>query len=216
MADEYVSITGQPPRSLVSTPELGANPSVVAAPVPPLPSNPIVQAAADVLDTPGSRDNYIVRHWRGDLSLSVSYWINNFLATIAVSFLIQKLGSSISISDSPLIFATIRTLVLVVAIAISIWQLVGVWRSAGKHRARGGGGFWAGVVRFAVITGFLGYGGTLAREAVPQLTLLAEDWSIAFGDPAVGKHAVRILPNGAELEFVGGITFGITDEVRSL
>jgi hypothetical protein len=216
MADEHVSIADQPPRSLVPTPELRANASVVSEPTPQLPANPIARTAAVVSDAPISRANYIARHWRGDLSLSVSYWLNNFLATIAVSFVFQKLGSIISISDSPLIFATTRTLVLVFAIAISIWQLVGVWRSAGKHRARGGRGFWVGVARFTVITGFLGCGGTLTREAVPQLTLLAEDWSIVFGDPGVGEHAVHILANGTEIEFVGGITFGVTDEVKKL
>jgi hypothetical protein len=216
MADEHVPIAGQPPQSLAPMPELGANASPVPEPSSPVPSSSIAPPATDGSDAPISRANYIARHWRGDLSLPVSYWINNFLATIAVSFVFQELGSIISISDAPLIFATIRTLVLVVAIAISIWQLVGVWRSAGKHRARGGSGFWAGVARFVLVIGFLGHGGTLTREAVPQLTQLGEIWSIAFGDSGVGKHAVHLLRNGTELEFVGGITFGVTDEVKKL
>src|SRR5207245_2791931 len=211
--DEHLSIAGQSPRSLVPIPELGANASAVPEPAPPLPSNSVARPETDVSDAPISRANYIARHWRGDLSLPVSYWINNFLATIAVSFVFRKLGPIISISDAPLIFATSRTLVLIVAIAVSIWQLVGVWRSAGKHRARGGRGFWASVARFVVIAGFLGNGRTLTREAVPQLTLLAEDWSIVFGDPGVGKHVLHILPNGTELEFVGSITVGATDGV---
>src|SRR5438093_9087318 len=47
------------------------------------------------------------------------------------------------------------------AIAISLLQLVGVWRSAGKHKVRGGSGFWAGTARFIVILGFLGLPSTL-------------------------------------------------------
>jgi hypothetical protein len=216
MADKHVSIANQPLLPVAPNPELGAEASVVAKQASPLPSDHIVRQTTNGSDAPTRRDNYFVRHWRGNLSLPVSYWVNSFLATIAVSFVFEKLDSSINISDSPLLFATTRTLVLVLAITISIWQLVGVWRSAGKHRARGGHGFWAGAARFAVIIGFLGHGGTLAREAVPQLARLGEAWSIAFGDPDVGKHNPRIFPDRSVLEFVGGITFGVTAEVRKL
>jgi ATP-dependent protease ClpP protease subunit len=214
MTDDDASIAGEPPPALVPIPEPGANASG-ATETAPLPPNHVARPATDVSNIRTSRPNYIVRHWRGELSLPVSYWINAFLATIVASFVFQKLVSIISISESPLVFATTRTLVLVAAIAISIWQLVGVWRSAGKRRERGGR-FWAGVARFLVVIGFLGHGGTLAREAVPQLTQLAEIWSIAFGDPGVGKHTARVLSNRSEIEFVGGITFGVTDEIRKL
>jgi hypothetical protein len=213
MTDEHVSVADQPPRSLIPIVVQG---SVVPEPAPPPPANPSARPPNDTIDAPLSRANYIVRHWRGDLSLPVSYWINNFLATIAASLVFQKLGSIVSISDAPLVFAATQTLVLVFAIAISIWQLVGVWRSAGKHRARGGRGFWAGVARFLVLIGFIAHVGNLSREAVPQVKHLGEIWSIAFGDPGVGRHAVRLLRNGTEIEFVGGITFGVTDEVKNL
>jgi hypothetical protein len=45
---------------------------------------------------------------------------------------------------------------------------------------------------------------------------LVEYWRIAAGDPEVGRHELRILRGGRELEYAGGITFGVTDEVRRL
>jgi hypothetical protein len=64
-----------------------------------------------------------------------------------------------------------------------------------------------------VILGFLGLAGSLAKQTLPQLE---EYWKIAFGDPEMGKHELHILRGGTELEYVGGITFGATEEVRKL
>jgi len=36
--------------------------------------------------------NYFIRHWRGELSLPVSYWVNGFLALIAACLLIMIWG----------------------------------------------------------------------------------------------------------------------------
>ena len=30
-------------------------------------------------------NNYIARHWRGELSLPISYWINSFIGNIAIA-----------------------------------------------------------------------------------------------------------------------------------
>ena len=106
--------------------------------------------------------SYIVRHWRGDLSLPVSYWINSFLGTIAVSVVFSCVGLLVEPADSPLGFAIAVSVAWLLLIVVTLWQLVGVWRSAGKHRERSGKAFWARAARFMVIFGFLGLASSLA------------------------------------------------------
>jgi hypothetical protein len=111
------------------------------------------------------------------------------------------------------IYAATITLISLVLLAVSVWQFVGIWRSAGKHRARGGRRFWAWAARFAVFTGFLGFAWTLSQQDLPKLK---EFWCIAAGDPCIGTHALHVLRGGTELELAGGITFGLTKEVTKL
>jgi hypothetical protein len=90
--------------------------------------------------------NYISRHWRGELSLPVSYWINGFLLSItlyvlsasfiaASSWQMQLFGASLGIVGIPI---------------IAVWQLIGIFRSA-KPRL----GFWPGMARLCVGFGWL-------------------------------------------------------------
>jgi hypothetical protein len=58
------------PTASEPTPELG------------FPAGPVNDPAIDLSGTRIERTNYIARHWRGDLSLAVSYWINGWLAWV--------------------------------------------------------------------------------------------------------------------------------------
>ena len=65
------------------------------------------------------RGNYFIRHWRGQLSLGVSYWANGFLATFLVA-----IGAS-AIAGAYLDLRTVSALSLLmfaVAIIASVWQ----------------------------------------------------------------------------------------------
>jgi hypothetical protein len=90
-----------------------------------------------------------------------------------------------------------------------VWQIVGVWRAAGQHRARGGRRFWAIIARIAVVVSALQALGAFVESGVPQI---ADAVKVLAGDP--GRHEIRLLPSGTELAFAGGISFGVTDEIR--
>jgi len=160
-----------------------------------------------------TRRSYIVRHWQGELSLPVSYWINGFLGAVAISAVFLCIRLLIAPADSPLGFAIAISVAGCFLVVATLWQLVGVWRSAENHKGRGGSSFWAWLARFMVILGFLGLASSLSEQTLPQLE---EYWNIAFGDPEMGKHELHILRGGTELEYLGGITFGATEEVRKL
>ena len=207
MSDELVSRTNQPPGTLQPMPEQGGNTSAALEP------DHTARSEADAASNSKIKDrNYIARHWRGDLRLGVSYWVNYWLGYFAVAILCEGVRWALAPADNPFGWAVSASLVCSITTAVTVWQLVGVWRSAAKHKARGGRVFWARLAKLVVITGLFGLAGAF-RETEPELLEL---WKIAFGDPEVGKHQLRVNGNGTELEFVGGITFGVADETRHI
>src|SRR5437660_1784692 len=94
------------------------------------------------------RGNYFARHWRGDLSLGISYWGNGFLASVVVGVAARVVaGLSVDLRTR----MTLSVLILALAIGASVWHLVGVWRSASNHYDRGGRRFWAGAAKLMVL-----------------------------------------------------------------
>jgi hypothetical protein len=208
MADTHLSSVAQSP--VLALP--GATAAEASQPALPVPLDPDIPSGG-ASSNPIRRANYIARHWRGELGLGVSYWVNYWLGYFAVAILCEGVRRALAPADNPIGWAVSASLVCSITTAVTVWQLVGVWRSAAKHKARGGRVFWAGLAKLVVLTGLFGLAGTFFREAGPQLLEL---WKIAIGDPEVGKHQLRVNDGGTELEFVGGITFGVADEVRHI
>lgn len=101
--------------------------------------------------------NYFVRHWRGDLSLAVSFWINGVLVNLVL--IAVALVPIIYIERNPqaanLTILALAGLFFVAWILLWIWQLVGVWRSASHHVLRGGRKFWAVAAKVIVVLAVL-------------------------------------------------------------
>jgi hypothetical protein len=112
-------------------------------------------APTPTLDLPGTQIvNYIKRHWRGDLSLSLSYWINGWLLGIAC------IVGTVPIFEHPspsTEYAIGLLIVIVLGCTIEVWQLIGIWRSASKHTERGGRKIWASLARVGVIFGWANF-----------------------------------------------------------
>jgi hypothetical protein len=97
--------------------------------------------------------NYFVRHWHGDLSLAVSFWINGFLlglVLIAVA-LVPIIYLERNPQDANLTILALGVLFIVAGIILGIWQLVGIWRSASHHVLRGGRKFWSIAAKVVVV-----------------------------------------------------------------
>jgi hypothetical protein len=76
--------------------------------------------------------NYFVRHWRGELSLPVSYWLNGVLGGLMIGVIVGGLAYLIRIRDDaqPLMWLASLTMTWVAGALLAVWQTVGVWRSA--------------------------------------------------------------------------------------
>lgn len=173
---------------------------------------PAPDHSAPPISADRKRSNYFARHWRGELSLPVSYWINGILAGIATLSVNVGVHAATDFKDDfqPGIALATETLIWTMTSAITIWQLVGVWRSATNYR-KALKIFWGVVAKAAVILGGALWVHDFAVTGAPQIEDL---YDIYRGDAKMGSYAFRVLRDGRELEFSGGITFGAAKDLQ--
>ena len=156
------------------------------------------------------RDSYCARHWRGELSLPVSFWINGNLFSLALVALVMAVASTDAVNELPRWFAAGGVAYWSLLVVMSVWQLVGVWRSAGKYRATEKSKSWSRLARAMVILGGFASIYNLSTVGVPQTMEFAQ---LALGRDPLGSYQLRLLRDTTELEVSGAIVFGLSDEV---
>jgi hypothetical protein len=155
----------------------------------------------------GRWQNYFARHWRGELPLYVSYWFNGTGGYILVTVIVTILSATTTLKDEFTPTWALLSLLLIwsiTAAAVS-WQLVGTWKSASRYQNRNGRIYWGTVAKVTLTLAALRTLGAFAYTGIPQI---GEYYQIYTGDNKVGKHHFRVMRDGQELEFSGGITFG--------
>jgi hypothetical protein len=167
---------------------------------PPLPKQP--------------SQNVIARHWRGELSLPRSYWINHLVLGSGVGFAFNALGSAINhrAVEQPVRWLISLGLTWSVIIPFSIWAAIGVWRAATAYR-RAGKRFWGAAAKATIALGALNLAYSILFVAIPQASGICE---ILAGDVRLGQHQFKVLNNGTMLDFSGGISFGTAKEFETM
>jgi hypothetical protein len=100
---------------------------------------------------PEKQGRYLTRHWRGELKLWLSFWINGVLLSLLVDLALIELMFARFVAGPPNAYGWVSMLALTFAITIvTVWQLVGIWRSSQRHSA-GGRPLWGRLARIAVI-----------------------------------------------------------------
>ena len=156
------------------------------------------------------RDSYCARHWRGELSLPVSLWINGNLISLALAASVMAVAATDAVNEMPRWFAAGGVAYWLLLIVMTVWQLVGVWRSAGKYLAAGKSKCWGRLALAMVILGIFASIFSLSTVGVPQTMEFAQ---LALGRDPIGSYQLRLLRDATELEVSGAIIFGLTDEV---
>jgi ATP-dependent protease ClpP protease subunit len=152
---------------------------------------------------------YWVRHWRGQLPLARSYWVNGILvnlATVAGQVFILGLGQSRQLA----LVAWTFVIFVVLALALRVWSFVGIWRSAGRHAVRRGSAFWAFAARAMIAIGVFSFIAT-----APQLWSQVREMAlIASGNDPIGAPAViKVSASGQEIALDGYITSGLSKKL---
>jgi hypothetical protein len=156
--------------------------------------------------------NYFLRHWRGQLTLPVSYWVNNWGATALCSGLIvaaNKMFDDVSLRTQSATVLALHGVLLIVA----CWCAVGTWRSAGYHTARGGARGWAAAAQFLVVLGAVG---TMSNFFVYNLPQMQEHWLIARDRDPLGYIETQLTRDRQGLVLSGTLGAGSADRIRSV
>lgn len=174
----------------------------------PTPAAPI----SAPLPAPRGR-NWFTRHWRGELSLPVSYWVFGFGLNIVLLLVATGLADSTDAWGLSMAGLGIFLLSFWGALfLILIWQSTGIWRSAGNHRRRTGRIGWAMVARAAVIVGVFQFGAQMYK----LWPMVEYSWTLAWGIDDTPPYHLRLLRDGTEAELSGGLSIGAGDAVRKL
>lgn len=158
---------------------------------------------------------YLVRHWRGQLSLPISFWFNGFLGYALATLSVAPIGASslLRTEFSPAILLISLAASWAFTFVVLCWQFVGTWRAASKCARETWPVFWQAAAKLALC---IAAATTLSHFVSRGLPQIREAYTIYMGDEEVGKYAFRILRDGAELEFSGGITFGAAKDFAKL
>lgn len=159
-----------------------------------------------------SQTNFIARHWRGELSLAKSYWLVGALLTFVVIIVAALVGEILGSADlTPTAAGVWLTAFLVAICALTIWQLVGIWRSAGNHIKSTGRSGWAIAARVMVV-----FGAVKALTDFSSLVgpMLSASVQLAAGIDNTPPHEIRLMRDGKEIELSGGMPFGTADSLR--
>ena len=153
--------------------------------------------------------NYLVRHWRGELSLARSYWMNVF----GVSLLAMALLSLLPRADIPLrpLAAIILGSFLALGV-ITVWQVVGFYRSLREHMRSGesaAGTVWGWIGMVVLVIG------TTKTVVVNLWPESVGEMQILRGDPELGQMHLELLPSGKEIELSGALPAGCSEEFRA-
>jgi hypothetical protein len=138
---------------------------------------------------PHARSNCLVRHWRGELSLPMAYWVSGILVGVlgrinagAVEFVVARNDVSASM------YALMLAGAVLLDIAMTAWLMVGIWRSASSHKSRGGRVFWAWVAKSIVIISAVAITVSIWLESFPRVS---ESIKIVLGIDGSNEHVER-------------------------
>ena len=159
-------------------------------------------------------ETFIVRHWRGHLSLSKSWFlVGGLISTILFLLLSAGLVMFCNASDSLQAVAAATLGFFLLFLIVRTWAGIGIWRSAGNHAARGGSPLWANIARGLLVVGALGS----AVQARNYWLMTSEYGKLALGHDELGTPAaMTVSADGRTLLIDGTLASGSWQAFRTL
>ncbi|MEO8225697.1 MAG: hypothetical protein ABI661_12905 [Gammaproteobacteria bacterium] len=156
---------------------------------------------------------YIGRHWRGELSLWVSWWINCVALSALLWFLIPWLAvaGNFAVPDTLGRYGAAFALQFLEIALVPLWQMVGLWRSGGRQAAttdRWLTGRATQVTAFLFTTLITMRGLVFGAEAVIGVRV-----ALALGPY---RYTVSLRHSGREILLRGGLGYGASAAVQSV
>lgn len=157
---------------------------------------------------------YIIRHWRGELSLPIAFWVNFVALNVLLLLLrpgVEQVLVSLSFDDDPRQMARIALLHLGFIYGLVYpWQIVGVWRSAGRWWASRERWGWPVASRAVLVLSVLGTVFTLLGGAAVYRDVL----SIALGPDRYANYSLERVGDGSLVRFQGYLGYRAARDLR--
>jgi hypothetical protein len=162
---------------------------------------------------PARSSNYLMRHWRGELSLPRSYWVNGSLIGAGLSAAAVGLGKYLQSAGTPLRLVLAVSLVCIaILVAAWIWSSVGIWRSADRRIAEGAGPGWARIAQVMVAVGAFSMISRLATSIIPDAI---DEIKIVSGHDPFGSMQITVASDGRALILKGAFGAGTAERVKT-
>lgn len=144
---------------------------------------------------------FLLRHWRGELTLPVAFWVNNFLLVFPLGFAVGLMMAWAEAWGQSLQAMALTSLIGLLLLAwLSVWAPVGAWRSANRYVHEGGSETWAGAARFVLGLSLLVNGLAIVFDTLPRLP---EQWRMALGRDPIGSLDIRMSEDGHSIVLSG-------------
>ena len=160
-------------------------------------------------------NSFVMRYWRGEYSLPISYWVVNVVLAIIITAAAGALTIYLTNDES---FSPVRHLIWLsllyfFVVTASIWQWVGLYRSAWKYIADpatlSGWGY------AALVMLCLGIFRSIPVVLTDYLPTLSEYVDMAFrDDPSLPAFQISKTSDGEEISLLGGIKAGLLEELK--
>jgi hypothetical protein len=151
---------------------------------------------------------YLLRHWRGELPPSVSFWVNFVLINVVLS-LVLMLNTTQAFTDYPVYLCRISMSVIGVQLLVVFpWQFVGLWRAGTRRVQRGGGHGLSVTLKVFLVLVLLFHVG----ETLVQWGIYRETFKIAFFKDDIPACAMSLKADGRVLHLDGGLGFGVAEQ----
>jgi hypothetical protein len=165
------------------------------------------------------QSNFLLRFWRGEVSLALSFW-GVAPVVIALAFALPEgVGWIVRRQEfNPFNILTAIVAIWAIVVLAQLFLTVGIWRAARSYRAqrmlRGRRGVWGWTAQAVLVVAGLNLARVLTQAAAPEL---GEGARMAFlDDPALPPYSMRLMRDGTEAEISGGLKFGVARDAEAL
>ncbi len=153
---------------------------------------------------------YVLKHWRGDLPLAISFWVNFVLINLIFQVFEIWLVNTASF-EHPVISSRFTILFIAfLLLFIYPWQIVGLWRSSSNY-VEENKVFWPRIVQFLIVVGVLATLGNL----VSSMQLYKDLFKVGFLNDRF-EYNVKLINDHNLMHLEGGFGFGVSKEVDRL
>lgn len=152
---------------------------------------------------------YLTRHWRGELSLGISFWLNGLCLLVAFAAVVNAAAPHANRLPGAYNAAIFAAGIMLASTLLVLWQTIGIWRAASRHRATTRRRFWSGSAQGLLVILLLGQSASLALIQFPALRE-----GIALGRvlDQIGHWRITLRNDGHDIEITGGVGAGIAED----